>query len=250
MIVGARLRRSAAASAHGAVRLVRDALTTARRAGVTGQVLVRADSAYYQHAFVTAVTRAGARFSVGARQDSAVRRAIASIDDRASRPALWPGPAATPHRTRRRRTSWPTPRRSSRRAPWRTGHTAAVRHRLHVPGARVHPHESSARPRGRGSGTHEVHPAVTGPVPDRPGVEHLCTRGSQRRAGTCRQVDRLQVRPGTRHRYVRRERFDHRTGPGLQWDGRHAPERPVPGSARWPGRSTPATGGRRAAARP
>ena len=80
VIVGARLRRGAAASAHGAVRLVRDALTTARRAGVTGQILVRADSAYYQHAFVTAVTKAGACFSVGARQDSAVRRAIASID--------------------------------------------------------------------------------------------------------------------------------------------------------------------------
>jgi hypothetical protein len=80
VIVGTRLRRGAAASAHGAVRLVRDSLTTARRAGVTGQILVRADSAYYQHAFVTAVTKAGACFSVGARQDSAVRRAIASID--------------------------------------------------------------------------------------------------------------------------------------------------------------------------
>jgi hypothetical protein len=80
VIVAARLRRGAAASAHGAVRLVRDALTTARRAGVTGQVLVRADSAYYQHAFVTAVVKAGACFSVGARQDSAVRRAIANID--------------------------------------------------------------------------------------------------------------------------------------------------------------------------
>jgi hypothetical protein len=83
VIVGARLRRGAAASAHGAVRLVRDALTTARRAGVTGQILVRADSAYYQHGFVTAVMGAGACFSVGARQDSAVRRAIASIDDQA-----------------------------------------------------------------------------------------------------------------------------------------------------------------------
>ena len=81
VIVGTRLRRGAAASAHGAVRLVRDALTTTRRAGVTGQILVRADSAYYQHGFVTAVVKAGASFSVGARQDSAVRRATASIDD-------------------------------------------------------------------------------------------------------------------------------------------------------------------------
>ena len=80
MIAAARLRRGAAASAHGAVRLVRDAVTTTRRAGVTGQILVRTDSAFFQHAFVTAVTKAGAWFSVGARQDTAVRRAIASID--------------------------------------------------------------------------------------------------------------------------------------------------------------------------
>ena len=44
-VVGARLRRGAAASAHGAVRLVRDGLSTARRAGVTGQIVARADSA-------------------------------------------------------------------------------------------------------------------------------------------------------------------------------------------------------------
>ena len=81
VIVGSRLRRGAAASAHGAVRLVRDALITARRAGASGPILVRADSAYYQHGFVTAVIKAGAYFSVGARQDRAVRRAIASITD-------------------------------------------------------------------------------------------------------------------------------------------------------------------------
>jgi hypothetical protein len=82
VIAAARLRRGAAASAHGSVRLVRDALTTARRAGVSGQVLVRADSAFYQHGFITAVTKAGAQFSVGARQDPAVRRAIAGIDSK------------------------------------------------------------------------------------------------------------------------------------------------------------------------
>lgn len=57
--VGARLRRGAAASAHGAVRLVREALTIARRAGVSGHILVNRDSAHYQHAFVTGVTKAG-----------------------------------------------------------------------------------------------------------------------------------------------------------------------------------------------
>ena len=81
VIVATRLRRCAASSAHGAVRMVRDGIATARRAGVTEPVLVRADSAFYNHAFATAVTRAGAWFSIGARQDPAVRRAIASIDD-------------------------------------------------------------------------------------------------------------------------------------------------------------------------
>ena len=83
VIAAARLRRGAAASAHGAVRLVRDAVTTTRRAGVTGQILVRTDSAFFGHAFVTAVIKTGAWFSVGARQDKAVRRAIASIDEAA-----------------------------------------------------------------------------------------------------------------------------------------------------------------------
>lgn len=83
VIAAARLRRGAAASAHGAVRLVRDAIATARRVGVTGPMLVRADSAYYQHGFVTAALRAGAQVSVGARLDSAVRRAIAGIDETA-----------------------------------------------------------------------------------------------------------------------------------------------------------------------
>ena len=83
VIVAARLRRGAAVSAHGAVRIVRDSIRTARRAGVSGDILVRADSAYYQHGFVTATLKAGAQVSVGARQDPAVRRAIAGIDEHA-----------------------------------------------------------------------------------------------------------------------------------------------------------------------
>ena len=81
VIAATRLRRGAAAFAHGAVRLLRDAIRTACRAGVTGPILVRADSAYYQHGVVTAALRAGAQVSLGARQDTAVRRAIAGIGE-------------------------------------------------------------------------------------------------------------------------------------------------------------------------
>ena len=63
--------------------LLWDAIATAQRAGLSGPILARADSAYYQHGFVTAALRAGAQVSVGARLDSAVRRAIAGIDENA-----------------------------------------------------------------------------------------------------------------------------------------------------------------------
>src|SRR5450756_418043 len=45
VIVATRLRRGATNSAKGAARLVADALVTARKAGATGQVTVRSDSA-------------------------------------------------------------------------------------------------------------------------------------------------------------------------------------------------------------
>ena len=62
VIAGTRLRRGNVASAHGAARLISDALTTARRAGVTGTVTVRADSAYYARAVIAAARRGRARF--------------------------------------------------------------------------------------------------------------------------------------------------------------------------------------------
>uniref|UniRef100_UPI0026071F8A transposase n=1 Tax=uncultured Pseudokineococcus sp. TaxID=1642928 RepID=UPI0026071F8A len=55
--------------------------TTAQAAGVTGPVVARADSAYYGWAFIGTAVRRGITFSVTARQNPAVRAAIASIDE-------------------------------------------------------------------------------------------------------------------------------------------------------------------------
>ena len=96
VITAARLRRGAAASAHGAVRLVRDAVATLRRAGVSEQVLVRADSAYYQQALVAAIVKAGCQFSIGARLNRGVRAAIATIDDQAWTPIVYPNAIVDP----------------------------------------------------------------------------------------------------------------------------------------------------------
>jgi len=84
VIAATRLRRGAAPSPHGAVRMLRDAITIARRCGAVGQILVRADSAYCSSAILQAVSKAGAQFSVGMPLNRRVRAAIATIDD-----AVW-----------------------------------------------------------------------------------------------------------------------------------------------------------------
>jgi len=95
VIAATRLRKGSTNSARGAARLLADALATAARAGVggpdgAGLVIVRADSAYYNRDVIAAAIRAGARFSVTARMDKAVRRAIASIEEAAWTPIHYP----------------------------------------------------------------------------------------------------------------------------------------------------------------
>ena len=79
VIAAARLRKGSTNSARGAHRFVSDALITAKKAGATGVLVLRADSAFYGHDVIAAALRQDAYFSVTARQDKAVRKAIASI---------------------------------------------------------------------------------------------------------------------------------------------------------------------------
>jgi hypothetical protein len=86
IIVGSRLRRGAVASPRGAGKFVGDILATVRRLRSTsakGLVLLRADSAFYGHTVVAAAHRAGAKVSITARMDPAVKRAIGTIPDTA-----------------------------------------------------------------------------------------------------------------------------------------------------------------------
>lgn len=80
VIARGRLRSGNTASATGAGRLLAQAITTARAAGVTGQIMARADSAYYGYAFVGTATRHKAWFSVTARMTPAVTAAITAIE--------------------------------------------------------------------------------------------------------------------------------------------------------------------------
>src|SRR3954471_1374558 len=95
LIAASRLRKGAVNSARGAGKLVTEALTTARACGAggpdrSGLVLARADSAFYCHDVVAAARRGGARFSITAGMNPAVRRAIASIADHPWTPIRYP----------------------------------------------------------------------------------------------------------------------------------------------------------------
>ncbi|NLI19758.1 MAG: IS1380 family transposase [Actinomycetales bacterium] len=83
VIARARLRRGNVGSASGAGRLVAQAMTTAKAAGVAGRVMVRADSAYFGWALVGAAIRHGAWFSVTARMNKKVTATIAAIPEEA-----------------------------------------------------------------------------------------------------------------------------------------------------------------------
>jgi hypothetical protein len=95
-VIGApRLRRGAVKSARGAGKLVAEALGTARACGAGGPdrrglVLVRGDSAFYCHDVIAAARRGRARFSITARMDAAVKKAVVSIAEDAWTPIRYP----------------------------------------------------------------------------------------------------------------------------------------------------------------
>ena len=83
VVAGTRLRRGGTNSAKGAARFVADALVTTQACGGSGLVTVRADSAYYGHDVIAAARRGGARFSITARMNPTVVKAISGIAESA-----------------------------------------------------------------------------------------------------------------------------------------------------------------------
>lgn len=90
VVTNARLRGGNAASARGAAGFVAEAINTAREAGATGTIVVRADSGFYAGEFVSACARGGAHFSVTVRIDPKIARTVTSIDESAWTPIAYP----------------------------------------------------------------------------------------------------------------------------------------------------------------
>lgn len=68
----------------------------AEAAGARGMILVRADSAYYAGAVVSAARRAGALFSITVAANTAIQAAIAAIPTHAWVPVRYPGAVRDP----------------------------------------------------------------------------------------------------------------------------------------------------------
>ncbi len=76
VVAGIRLRAGRVGSGRGAASMVREAITTARAAGASGEILVRGDSAYGNSAVVGACVKAKVRFSVVLTKNPAVAATI------------------------------------------------------------------------------------------------------------------------------------------------------------------------------
>jgi hypothetical protein len=82
-VVFCRLRGGAAGAARGAKSFVTETISRIRAAGATGELTVRADSAFYSKTVLGTAAKFGVRFSVTVRQDKKIRAAIEAIDESA-----------------------------------------------------------------------------------------------------------------------------------------------------------------------
>ncbi|TDK89964.1 IS1380 family transposase [Mycolicibacterium mucogenicum] len=96
VITGARLRAGKTNSGRGAARMIAQTIATARAAGITGQILVRGDSAYGNSTVTRACRRAGAQFSLVLTKTRTVAAAIDLIPESDWIPVKYPGAVRDP----------------------------------------------------------------------------------------------------------------------------------------------------------
>lgn len=80
-VLMARLRQARANTAQGPANFLRETVSRVRHAGATGQLTLRADSGFYNHAVVSACRRKRVRFSITVRQSPSLRNLIEAIPE-------------------------------------------------------------------------------------------------------------------------------------------------------------------------
>lgn len=81
VVAATRLRAGNTGSARGAASMIAEVIGTARACGASGEIVVRADSAFYAKAVIGVCRRRGVRFSVTTRIDAKIRTACAGIGE-------------------------------------------------------------------------------------------------------------------------------------------------------------------------
>ena len=81
-----RLRGGSAGAARGAASFLTETVSRVRAAGATGQLTVRADSAFYSKMVLATAAKFDVQFSITARQDKRIRAAIDAIEESAWQP--------------------------------------------------------------------------------------------------------------------------------------------------------------------
>jgi len=85
-VLHVRLRKGSAHSARGVVRFAEELIARVRRAGASGETLLRADSAFWNRKLIARLEAAGWRYSISVRLQFWVPEAIARIPESAWRP--------------------------------------------------------------------------------------------------------------------------------------------------------------------
>lgn len=85
-VVHSRLRGGNANSGRGAGSFLTETFNRVRAAGASGPLTMRADSGFYSGAVAAACRKAGARFSITVKLNTALHKAIAAIDEEAWTP--------------------------------------------------------------------------------------------------------------------------------------------------------------------
>jgi hypothetical protein len=78
-----RLRAGSANTQRGAKRFVDELVARVRRAGASGEIVVRADSGFWAYKTIAALERHGVRYSIGVTMQRHVRAVVAAIDEAA-----------------------------------------------------------------------------------------------------------------------------------------------------------------------
>jgi hypothetical protein len=85
-VLHARARKGAAHSARGALRFCEELVARVRRAGATGEILVRADSAFYSGKVIGYLEAKGCLYSIAVTQHKRMAERISQIPESAWRP--------------------------------------------------------------------------------------------------------------------------------------------------------------------